>query len=269
MGYGESSEPYLHGPQQTAPYAPPVQVSNYEYGGGGGIPQQYVQEHKQMEGRFPSSAAQPRNEHHYPYAAQADQYQAPFVNNAPVSSYAHEQLLAPQHTQHPHESAAPAYPTALSHAPPLQHQQPSGMYGGDDGGGGEYHGLAQAKETSSISSGDQMDRAVDDIFSCARHNRLDEVERLLDKGVPVNVRDQFGNTILTISCQNGNKRVAKAALRQGADINSKNYKGNTPLHFCFTYGYGDTLGQYLISKGADPAIRNMAGLTCYEGLGGR
>lgn len=42
--------------------------------------------------------------------------------------------------------------------------------------------------------------------------------------------------------------------------------GNTPLHFCFAYGYGDTLGEYLISKGADCTIRNNDGFTCREGL---
>ena len=95
-----------------------------------------------------------------------------------------------------------------------------------------------------------------------------ERQRLLDKGVPVNVRDRFGNTILTVSCQNGLKRMAKAALRRGADINAPNYKGNTPLHFCYTYGYGDTLGEYLISKGADDSIRNNSGYSCYEGTDG-
>ena len=88
-----------------------------------------------------------------------------------------------------------------------------------------------------------MEQAVEDIFSFARHNRYDEVERLLGQGVPVNVRDHFGNTILAVACQNGHKRVLKAALRRGADINSRNYKGNTALHFCYTYGYGDTLGE--------------------------
>ena len=42
--------------------------------------------------------------------------------------------------------------------------------------------------------------------------------------------------------------------------------GNTPLHFCFSYGYGDTLGEYLISKGADCTIRNNDGFTCREGI---
>lgn len=74
---------------------------------------------------------------------------------------------------------------------------------------------------------------IEDIFSAARHGRIDEIEMLLDKGVPVDVRDQFGNTILITACQNGNKRVAKAVLRKGADINSRNFKGNTPLHYCY------------------------------------
>jgi ankyrin repeat protein len=48
------------------------------------------------------------------------------------------------------------------------------------------------------------------------------------------VRDEYGNTILVIACQNGNKRIAKAVLRRGADINARNYRGNTPLHYCYT-----------------------------------
>lgn len=74
---------------------------------------------------------------------------------------------------------------------------------------------------------------IEDIFSAARHGRIDEIESLLDKGVPVDVRDQFGNTILITACQNGNKRVAKCVLRRGADINARNFKGNTPLHYCY------------------------------------
>ncbi len=74
---------------------------------------------------------------------------------------------------------------------------------------------------------------IDDIFRFARHGRVEEIEKLLEKGVPIDVRDVYGNTLLTIACQNGNKRVAKAVLRRGADINARNFKGNTPLHYCY------------------------------------
>lgn len=83
---------------------------------------------------------------------------------------------------------------------------------------------------------------------------------LNERGVPVDVRDNFGNTILIVACQNGHKRALKAALRRGADPNAVNARGNTALHFCYAFGYGGTLGRYLMDKGADSSIRNHSGL---------
>lgn len=56
------------------------------------------------------------------------------------------------------------------------------------------------------------------------------------RGVPVDVRDNHGNTVLIIACQNGHKRALKAALRRGADPNARNSLGNTGLHFCHAFG---------------------------------
>lgn len=107
---------------------------------------------------------------------------------------------------------------------------------------------------------------VEDLFSYCRHGRIVEIERHLDKGIPIDVRDQYGNTLLIIACQNGNKRVAKLLLRRGANINGRNHKGNTPLHYCYTFGYGDTLGSYLMTKGADSSMRNNQGKLPWDGI---
>ncbi len=101
-------------------------------------------------------------------------------------------------------------------------------------------------------------RKSQDIFSLARHARVSEVEELLIRGTPVTSRDENGNTILSIGCQNGSKRIAKLALRFGADINEQNESGNTPLHYCSLY-QKTSLGLYLIKKGADTSIRNNEG----------
>lgn len=109
--------------------------------------------------------------------------------------------------------------------------------------------------------------SVRDIFSLARHNRFDEVSELFDMGVPPDVRDQYGNTVLIIACQNGLKRIVKLALRRGCDIDAQNLRGNTALHFCYAYGNGATLGAYLVEKGANPTVRNHAGFMPHEGIG--
>jgi len=76
-------------------------------------------------------------------------------------------------------------------------------------------------------------------------------------------RDNKGNTLLHHACMQNKKKVAKAVLRLGANINSQNLQGNTCLHYCFAYSY-EELGQYLISKGADGTLANKDGLTSSE-----
>lgn len=104
-----------------------------------------------------------------------------------------------------------------------------------------------------------------DIFSLARHGRYVELESLFLNGIDPDSKDNFGNTILIIAAQNGNKRIAKMALRYGAQINMFNVMGNTALHFCNEYNYID-LADYLISKGANPNIKNLRELKASEGV---
>ena len=106
------------------------------------------------------------------------------------------------------------------------------------------------------------------LSSLARHGKYEEVENLMNQSdweVPINYTDEQGRTLLHIVCQNGNKRLAKLCLRRGIKINAQTLTGQTALHYAFGFGFA-SLGEYLISKGADDSIRNVHGLTCYEGL---
>jgi ankyrin repeat protein len=125
----------------------------------------------------------------------------------------------------------------------------------------ERRGNHLHQENIVYTSGEVNKKDIEDIFSFTRHGKADKVDALLLRGVNVNTRDENGNTILAVACQNGNKRLVKVALRYGAQINACNFKGNTALHFCYRYGYSDSLGSYLIGKGADKRIRNVEGCT--------
>ncbi|TNV75415.1 hypothetical protein FGO68_gene15835 [Halteria grandinella] len=104
-----------------------------------------------------------------------------------------------------------------------------------------------------------------DIFSLARHGRFQQLKQVLELGVDPNSKDKYGNTIVIIGAQNGNKSIVKLALRFGGHINMSNTSGNTALHYCSEYGYVE-LGEYLISKGASVEIMNIRGYKPLEGI---
>mmetsp|Transcript_56481 Transcript_56481/g.123776 ORF Transcript_56481/g.123776 Transcript_56481/m.123776 type:complete len:223 (-) Transcript_56481:100-768(-) len=105
-----------------------------------------------------------------------------------------------------------------------------------------------------------------EVFSAARHGRHKEVAAALEAGFDPTLRDGFGNTLFHVACQNGNKRIAKNAVRFGGDMDAQNHKGHTGLHFLFQFGYAE-LGEYFISKGALDSLLNCNGHACRDGLG--
>ena len=142
---------------------------------------------------------------------------------------------------------------------------------------------APGDKKSASNADESLASLLDKMLRATRHGRFAEVEDVLRMGLPIDATDQHGNTLLTVACQNGNKRIAKLALRQGANINHTNVrvacasldaqlvslcsqlKGNTPLHYCYSFGYQE-LGDYLIDKGADVAVTNEHHMTPLEGL---
>ena len=111
-------------------------------------------------------------------------------------------------------------------------------------------------------------------FSRARHGRVKDLDALFARGVDPAARDSNGLTLLHMAAQNNQRKSAKLVLKRtdfASDpprlslIDAQTNQGQTPLHFCFAYGYRD-LARYLLSLGADDAVTNVHGMTCYEGL---
>ena len=98
-----------------------------------------------------------------------------------------------------------------------------------------------------------------------KNANFDDLETVLDDGVQIDTKDEYGNTLLILACQQGNKRMAKFLLRRGALINSQNNLGNTVLHYLHEYK-NTALFEYMKAKGADDSLINADGTTCYEGL---
>ena len=112
-----------------------------------------------------------------------------------------------------------------------------------------------------------LTHCVSAAFSLARHNRYADLLDIMECEDPYfhpDTADSKGNSILLVACQNGLKRIVKLALKVGCDINHQNGSGNTALHFCYMYGFGDTLGKYIAEKGGDDTVLNYKQLSCYD-----
>jgi hypothetical protein len=132
--------------------------------------------------------------------------------------------------------------------------------------------VAEKVEDLAISENDATEHSIDEslnyvtraILAVKTHN-LQNLERILDtEGLSIETRDNHGNTLFILACQQGSKRLAKFLLRRGADINAQNNGGNTALHYSHEYHH-TILADYLLRKGADDSIRNSNNLTVYEG----
>jgi ankyrin repeat protein len=118
----------------------------------------------------------------------------------------------------------------------------------------------------SLEEEDDADNLAHKAIECCRTGNITDLEFILDRNIiEVNSKDENGNSLLHLCCQQGNKRMVKFMLRRGADIKTQNAAGNSVLHHCHLYSHFE-LAQYLLSKGADDSLVNADGCTCYEGL---
>uniref|UniRef100_A0A7S4W490 ANK_REP_REGION domain-containing protein n=1 Tax=Ditylum brightwellii TaxID=49249 RepID=A0A7S4W490_9STRA len=100
-----------------------------------------------------------------------------------------------------------------------------------------------------VSKERMMAQAFAELCSLIRHNKYRELEDIMnqpDWSLPIEYADDSGNTLLMISCQNGNKRIAKLCLRRGGEINKQNMNGQTCLHYAFGYGFGKLMTFYAL-----------------------
>lgn len=98
------------------------------------------------------------------------------------------------------------------------------------------------------------DRAFVEIgHACVDFARDGDAEGLavnVDRGVPVDLTDAGGNTLLMLAAYNGHPSVVKALIERHADVNRLNDRGQSPLAGAVFKGE-DTIVWMLLEAGAD------------------
>ena len=99
---------------------------------------------------------------------------------------------------------------------------------------------------------------IGELMMGAAQGKIEEVERILDKGIDVNSVGDDGTPVLTMAAISNQTEIIELLLNRGADVNAANDKGDTPTHGAAFFGAIDALEMF-IDAGADLNTRNAIG----------
>jgi len=103
----------------------------------------------------------------------------------------------------------------------------------------------------SLMSTSTLEQAVD-------YKNIKEVRRHLNEGANVNLKDKKGQTPLHHAAESGYTEGAQTLIERGARVNARDKAGRTPLHLAAEIGYTPTV-DLLITKGARVNSKDING----------
>lgn len=116
-------------------------------------------------------------------------------------------------------------------------------------------------------SPEQTERVLDLARDLARRGESAELRAYLDHGVPVDVTDADGNSLLMLAAYHGRPETVRMLLEAGADADLRNAQDQTPIAGALFKGEREVV-QLLRDAGADldagtPTARQAAEMFGY------
>lgn len=98
---------------------------------------------------------------------------------------------------------------------------------------------------------DELAELAGRLFDMARFGNAATLAAYLDAGVPVNLTNGSGDTLVMLAAYYGHPATVETLIRRGADVNRPNDRGQTPLAGAVFKGE-DHVVRLLVEAGADP-----------------
>lgn len=89
------------------------------------------------------------------------------------------------------------------------------------------------------------------VFDLARHGDTDTVAAYVNAGVPANLTNDKGDSLLMLAAYHGHPETVRALISHGADPDRANDRGQTPLAGAVFKGDTEVV-RVLFEAGADP-----------------
>jgi ankyrin repeat protein len=104
----------------------------------------------------------------------------------------------------------------------------------------------------------------------ARAGETTLLESMVRAGLPVNLEDHKGDTLLMLACYHDQLETARMLLAHGAGVDRRNQRGQTPLGGVAFKGYAE-IARLLLEHGAAVDADNGNGMTplMFAGMFGR
>ena len=118
----------------------------------------------------------------------------------------------------------------------------------------------KSDEQSGPSAGEDPARSVESLHDAAIDDNVEQIKLLISKGADVNTKQLNGWTPLHCALYYEQKEVAKVLIAKGADVNATNTSGVTPLHLSVGFG-GTYISELLISAEANVNAMDNRGNT--------
>ncbi|ETN38558.1 uncharacterized protein HMPREF1541_06594 [Cyphellophora europaea CBS 101466] len=100
-------------------------------------------------------------------------------------------------------------------------------------------------------------------FNAARSGQMDIFEQALPHGLPSNMTNDKGDSLLMLAAYHGHAPLVKLLLQHGADPNRLNDRGQSPLAGVVFKNESECI-QILLDGGADPEIGEPSALAATQ-----
>jgi uncharacterized protein len=97
------------------------------------------------------------------------------------------------------------------------------------------------------------------LFDCARSGDAAMLAAYVDAGVPVNLTNSNGDTLVMLASYHGHDSAVAALIARGADVDRHNNRGQTPLAGA-VFKNDTTIIELLLSADADPLAGSPSAL---------
>ncbi|MDQ1040042.1 ankyrin repeat protein [Streptomyces sp. V3I8] len=97
------------------------------------------------------------------------------------------------------------------------------------------------------------------IFDLARQGRTEALVAYVDAGVPANLTNDRGDSLVMLAAYHGHADAVRALLERGAEADRINDRGQTPLAGAVFKGE-DAVIRVLLAAGADPSAGTPSAL---------